>query len=87
MAFMIDIHAHIIPFIDDGSSSIEQSLAMIDEAIKQGITDIICTPHYRKNIFMTNVCEIEEKYQMIKNRTKDKAIRLFLGQEIHSFKK
>jgi len=83
---MIDIHAHIIPFIDDGSSSIEQSLAMIDEAIKQGITDIICTPHYRKNIFMTNVCEIEEKYQMIKNRTKDKAIRLFLGQEIHCSK-
>jgi protein-tyrosine phosphatase len=80
---MIDIHTHIIPFIDDGSSSIEHSLAMIDEAIHQGITDIICTPHYRKNIFIANVEDIKEKYQMIKDRTKDKTIRLFLGQEIY----
>ncbi|MDY0209743.1 MAG: CpsB/CapC family capsule biosynthesis tyrosine phosphatase [Bacilli bacterium] len=83
---MIDIHSHIIPFVDDGSSSFEQSLKMIDEAMKQGITDIICTPHYRKNVFSVNIEEIKKQFMMLKEQTQEKAIRLFLGQEIYCHK-
>ena len=83
---MIDIHSHIIPFVDDGSSSFEQSLRMIDEAMNQGITDIICTPHYRKNIFSANMEEITKQFMMLKEQTQEKAIRLFLGQEIYCHK-
>ncbi|MDD2492775.1 MAG: CpsB/CapC family capsule biosynthesis tyrosine phosphatase [Bacilli bacterium] len=80
---MIDIHSHIIPFVDDGSSSFEQSLRMIDEAMNQGITDIICTPHYRKNIFSANMEEITKQFMMLKEQAQEKAVRLFLGQEIY----
>ena len=45
---MIDIHTHILPEVDDGSVSLEHSLSMIRECVKQGTTDIILTPHYRK---------------------------------------
>lgn len=43
---MIDIHTHIIPGIDDGSKSIEETLEMINEARNAGFTDIITTSHY-----------------------------------------
>ncbi|TRZ36822.1 tyrosine protein phosphatase [Niallia circulans] len=46
---MIDIHCHILPGIDDGPSSVEESLLMAREAVKEGIHTIIATPHHRNN--------------------------------------
>lgn len=42
---MIDLHSHILPGIDDGPESIEQSLALIRAAARNGITHIVATPH------------------------------------------
>lgn len=42
---MIDIHCHILPGLDDGPEQLEQSLAMAEDAIADGITHIIATPH------------------------------------------
>ena len=42
---MIDIHCHILPDLDDGSDSLETSLAMAEAAIAQGVTHVIGTPH------------------------------------------
>jgi len=44
---MIDFHNHILPNIDDGSSSLEMSLEMLENASKQGITDVVNTVHYQ----------------------------------------
>lgn len=44
---MCDIHTHIIPLVDDGSSSIEESIELIKMEIKNGVTKIVCTPHQR----------------------------------------
>ena len=43
---MIDIHAHILPGIDDGSRSMDESIEIIKKAKLCGVTDIIVTPHY-----------------------------------------
>lgn len=42
---MIDIHAHILPGLDDGPRSLEESLAMLRVAADTGTTDIVATPH------------------------------------------
>jgi protein-tyrosine phosphatase len=42
---MVDIHCHILPGMDDGASTIEQSLAMAEMAIADGITHVVGTPH------------------------------------------
>lgn len=42
---MIDIHHHLLPGIDDGSKSLEQSVAMVTMAVEDGITHIVATPH------------------------------------------
>ncbi len=42
---MVDIHHHLLFGIDDGSKSLEQSVAMVQMAAEDGITHIVATPH------------------------------------------
>lgn len=43
---VIDFHSHILPGVDDGSESVETSLAMLRMAAEQGIERVIATPHF-----------------------------------------
>jgi protein-tyrosine phosphatase len=45
---MIDIHAHILPGVDDGAKNLEQSLQMARMAVEDGITVMVATPHLFK---------------------------------------
>jgi len=42
---MIDLHCHILSGMDDGAQSAEDSLAMAEMAIADGITHVVATPH------------------------------------------
>ncbi len=48
---MRDIHAHILPGVDDGAANLEESLAMLEAAKAAGVTSIVCTPHCRDPYF------------------------------------
>ena len=61
--FMIDIHSHIIPKIDDGSDSFKETYSMIEEAARLGFTDIIATSHYMENAYEVDV---KERYAWVK---------------------
>ena len=52
---MVDIHCHILPGVDDGSQSVEQSLRMAQLAVRSGVTAIVATPH-------TNIVRMFENY-------------------------
>jgi len=43
---MIDFHSHILPKIDDGSSSVEESIRLLQELSEQGIDTVAATPHF-----------------------------------------
>lgn len=43
---MIDFHSHFLPDMDDGSDSIETSLAMLHESWRQGVRLMFATPHF-----------------------------------------
>jgi protein-tyrosine phosphatase len=42
---MVDLHCHILPGLDDGPDKMEESLAMAESAIADGITHVVATPH------------------------------------------
>ena len=46
---MIDFHTHVLPGIDDGSKSTDMTLEMLREEMRQGVTQIVCTPHFYSN--------------------------------------
>ncbi len=47
---MIDIHTHILPGIDDGAESITESIAMLEMLSKQGVSDVVATPHFKPSL-------------------------------------
>jgi protein-tyrosine phosphatase len=42
---MVDIHCHILPGLDDGPRTLDESLQMAEAAIADGITHVVATPH------------------------------------------
>ncbi|MDM5359878.1 CpsB/CapC family capsule biosynthesis tyrosine phosphatase [Peribacillus sp. ACCC06369] len=62
---MIDIHCHILPGVDDGSSDMMESLNMARKAVEAGITHLFATPHH-----------LNEKYVNVKSNIIDRAVRL-----------
>ncbi|HUS17800.1 MAG TPA: CpsB/CapC family capsule biosynthesis tyrosine phosphatase [Chloroflexia bacterium] len=42
---MIDAHSHILPGVDDGAKTLDDSLAMARLAVEGGTTDMVCTSH------------------------------------------
>lgn len=43
---MVDFHTHILPDIDDGSASVEQTLQMLRLLAAQGVDTVVATPHF-----------------------------------------
>lgn len=53
---MIDIHAHILPGLDDGSETMEESLKMADLAVQSGVDTLVVTPHCNVNGIYDHYC-------------------------------
>lgn len=65
---MIDFHTHILPGIDDGASSPEESVALLDDLSRQGVDTVLLTSHYygrRRNV-RTFLSEYESAFQRLK---------------------
>lgn len=88
---IIDVHAHILPGVDDGARNMEESMQMLHMAYRQGVSKIIATPHFRfipdKQYYgnekerLSALCrELEEK-----GRAMGMKVRIYLGQEILYF--
>ena len=46
MSTVIDFHTHILPGVDDGSASLEESIAMLRLEAEQGVKRLVATPHF-----------------------------------------
>lgn len=82
---MIDIHTHILPNIDDGARSIEETFNLIKEAKNVGFDAIVLTSHYMEGYYETDTPEREVWVNAIYEnlQAKNIDINLYLGNEIY----
>src|SRR5262245_32791323 len=52
---MIDLHSHLLPGIDDGCRTVNESLACVGTLLNHGFTGSVCTPHVGMTIFPENI--------------------------------
>jgi len=76
---MIDIHHHLLWGLDDGSKSLEDSVAMARIAVEDGITHVVCTPHANGQYAYTPPI-IAEKIATLQRTLNDAGIELTLGR-------
>ncbi|MDR0920963.1 MAG: tyrosine protein phosphatase [Lactobacillales bacterium] len=80
---MIDLHCHILPGVDDGAQTLDDSLKMAKKAAKDGITHILCTPHHNmkysnpKEKVLVAVSDLQKELD-----EENIPITLFEGQEV-----
>jgi protein-tyrosine phosphatase len=78
---MVDIHCHILPGLDDGAETIEQSLEMAEAAIEDGITHVVGTPHANGE-YRFDPTVIRQRRDELRERLGDR-LRLGTGCDFH----
>jgi protein-tyrosine phosphatase len=74
---MIDLHSHILPGLDDGARTVEDSLEIAREAVADGIIAIAATPHVRDD-YPTRPTAMEEGVAEVRAALQREAIPLEL---------
>jgi len=83
---MIDLHTHILPGLDDGAQTLEESVEMARIAEKDGIKKIVATPHLFRNNFVyedLNIINTKKKELIKALEVKKIKIEIFSGVEVH----
>lgn len=86
MKGIIDIHCHILPGVDDGSSDMDMTREMLRTAWNEGITAMIATPHYRRGYADTPASKLAQVYQQVVREAQQihPDFRIYLGNELFS---
>lgn len=87
MAGIVDFHCHILPSVDDGSKSVEQSLQMLRMEQQLGVDAVILTPHFYAD--QTNperfLEKREEAWQKLSAALEPGMPQMMMGAEVYYF--
>lgn len=77
-SILVDFHAKILPNLDDGIESIEQSIVILRELSEIGYKKVIATPHIMHGYYRNTPEKIEEAASIIREALKEKKINIDL---------
>ena len=82
---LFDIHCHIVPGVDDGAETLDDSMALIDAEYRDGVRTIILTPHFRMRMFENREQAVRDAYALLRDAVAGKYpdMTLYLGCELH----
>ncbi|MVN90927.1 tyrosine-protein phosphatase [Mucilaginibacter aquatilis] len=70
----VDMHSHVLPGIDDGAQTVEDSVVLIKEMMALGIKKIIATPHIMADYFRNNAQTINDALIKLNNHLRNENI-------------
>ncbi|WP_461448989.1 tyrosine-protein phosphatase [Mucilaginibacter sp.] len=70
----VDMHSHILPGIDDGAQTVEESVALVKKMMALGIRKIIATPHIMVDFYRNNAQTIGDALAILKAELKNQQI-------------
>ena len=81
---MVDLHCHILPNVDDGSFSMEETIKTLKQAANAGFDTVCFTPHYAEPQYIQNKKQNQEVLEQVREELAREEIRmkLFLGNEV-----
>ena len=81
----VDIHCHILPGVDDGSQTPEETKAMLQKAWDEGIQIMVATPHYHKQRGKNDIELIKKQLLLTRKLAKEvhPQMQICLGMEIY----
>ena len=81
-----DFHCHVLPGMDDGCRSVEESIQVMEESLKQGVCAIMATPHYYpRETVESFIIRRKAAYDRLSEKLNENKIRvpmLNLGAEV-----
>lgn len=82
---MIDLHCHLVPFVDDGAANLDEALELLYMEQEQGVQEICVTPHLRDGMFMTDDEKVRYNFQRISRLCEDEelGLKLHLSREYY----
>lgn len=87
---IIDVHSHVLAGVDDGSQSLEESIALLKMEAEQGVSHVIATPHFyahhdRPQTYLTKRQQAQQ--QLLEEMQKHPGLpQLHLGAEVLFFR-
>lgn len=83
--FMIDLHCHILPGIDDGAPDMDTALAMARLTVENGVKVLACTPHILPGVWNNTGQEIRVAVARLQTALDEAGIplRLVTGADVH----
>lgn len=59
----VDMHSHLLPGVDDGSKSIDETMSYITQLNDLGLSQFICTPHIFKEVYPNDKITLNPVYE------------------------
>ena len=75
---MIDFHTHILPALDDGAITVDDSIVMAKSLAAFGYTSVCCTPHCIKGYYDLTPQQVREATLMLQADLDNEGVQLDL---------
>ena len=80
---MIDLHCHLLPYVDDGANDLDEARKLLTMEAEQGVREVNITPHLRQGMFETPDEVIQRQFERLCRQGEANNLTLHVSREYH----